>query len=178
MLKSRSQWKYSCSMNGRQMDSEDFNIQTRKNTKHRAPTIKMELPTYSSRGRNTPTRPNCMKSAHSYCHLLADSSSKSAAVSVQFPFLISCFLTASSLCAYIVLFNHKTCLYNTNSRAITLSMEMNNNWLWLRNDYQSHLGAKVWPPHKAENLTVIWADCLENVGASMAYYREFFSPFT
>jgi hypothetical protein len=41
--------------NGRQADSEEnCNVQPKKKTKHRAPTVKMEGPACSSRGRNRP----------------------------------------------------------------------------------------------------------------------------
>jgi hypothetical protein len=39
-------------MNGRKTNSKNFNIQPNKTTKYVVPTVKMEGPTYSSRGWN------------------------------------------------------------------------------------------------------------------------------
>jgi hypothetical protein len=53
ILKSRSEWKYHVlRMADRRIQKKIFDIQPNKTTKHRAPTVKMEGPTYSSIGGN------------------------------------------------------------------------------------------------------------------------------
>jgi hypothetical protein len=52
----------SCATNGRQVDSEENpNIQSKKETKCKTPTVKMDGPAYSSRGRNRPCIAQSMK---------------------------------------------------------------------------------------------------------------------